>query len=108
LGDCRHQSASYRLNQGARNGEGPQTAGEPTFAGTRGNDEVAPISAVRGTTMQPQGTILKRHPWPHHWIFGLAKSGHPRQTTRHADARLTSTRRVAPSLLSDRRYRSPR
>jgi hypothetical protein len=25
LGDCRHQSASYRLNEVARNGEGPQT-----------------------------------------------------------------------------------
>jgi hypothetical protein len=30
-----------------------KTDGEPTFAGTRGNDEVAPIPAIGRTAMEP-------------------------------------------------------
>jgi hypothetical protein len=47
-------SARYRFSQG-------------TFAGTRGNGRDAPISALRGTAIEPQGSTLNR---PH----GLAST----------------------------------
>jgi hypothetical protein len=37
--------------------------GEGTFAGTRGNDKVAPIPAVRGVATEPLGPTQLRH-WP--------------------------------------------
>jgi len=33
---------------------------EETFAGTSGNDEDAPIPAVRGTTMEHRGSVRRR------------------------------------------------
>jgi hypothetical protein len=35
--------------------------GEGTFAGSRGNDRVAPIPAVRGIEIERQGSTLKNH-----------------------------------------------
>jgi hypothetical protein len=36
-----------------RDDEGRKSDGEGTFAGTRGNDEYAPIPAVRRVTVEP-------------------------------------------------------
>jgi hypothetical protein len=35
--------------------------GEETFAGTPGNDENAPIPAIRGTEIERRGSILSGH-----------------------------------------------
>ena len=35
--------------------------GEETFAGTRGNDKVAPIAVTRGTAMGPPGSTRSGH-----------------------------------------------
>ena len=48
---------------------GLQRMGEGTFAGTRGNDKVAPIPAVRGVATEPLG--------PTQLDIGRAGSGRP-------------------------------
>jgi hypothetical protein len=41
--------------------EGRLWVGERTFAGTRGNGEVAPIPVARETTIEPQGSTQFTH-----------------------------------------------
>jgi hypothetical protein len=79
--------------------------GEGTFAGTRGNGEVAPIPAVRGTTLEPRKSTLKSHCWPRQRIVRLTRKQSFAPDFRHANHRLKPTRRLAPLPLSDRRCR---
>jgi hypothetical protein len=39
------------------------TGGEGTFIGTRGNGKVAPIPAIRVTTIGRRKSTLKSHSW---------------------------------------------
>jgi hypothetical protein len=71
-------STSYWLTM--RDDEGRKSDGEGTFAGTRGNDEYAPIPAVRGATIEPLEPTLMRHSRPRQRSVGRPGSGHSRQT----------------------------
>jgi len=72
------------------------------FVETRGNDGVAPIAGIRGTAMEPPGSILKSHSWPRQRIVGLTRkrSFAPDFCTRQSPAHANSASSAFASFRS--------